>query len=168
MSRRCRWRTGCLAWHRDERKLEKSCSPSRAPAAARAWRPRPAAGSTSQRARPTMRDARGRATADRRRCANEPRNGRGNRPEPAWPIARRSTAAGRRSRRAPRTPCAGPAPCPGATTCMAPCTPVSVRPAQMVGTVPGTPQKLASAASSVSCTVWPCGCVCQPCQAEPS
>ena len=42
------------------------------------------------------------------------RNGRGNRPEPAWPIARRSTAAGRRSRRAPRTPCAGPAPCPGA------------------------------------------------------
>ena len=52
------------------------------------------------------------------------------------------------------------------TTCMAPCTPVSVRPAQMVGTVPGTPQKLASAASSVSCTVWPCGCVCQP--ARPS
>ena len=80
----------------------------------RAWRPRPAAGSTSRRARPTTRDARGRATADRRRCANGPRNGRGNRPEPAWPIARRSTAAGRRSRRAPRTPCAGPAPCPGA------------------------------------------------------
>ncbi|CFN83445.1 Uncharacterised protein [Bordetella pertussis] len=53
-------------------------------------------------------------------------------------------------------------------TCMAACTPVSVRPAQTVATGPPPPANEASAASTWSCTVTPCGCVCQPCQAEPS
>jgi hypothetical protein len=40
------------------------------------------------------------------------------------------------------------------------CTPLSVRPAQTVGT--GAAAKLPSARSTRSCNVRPCGCDCQP------